>query len=876
MEKLYRKKANTNIKELSFQIIEWYAHDEIEETSENEDCLKCQYDGTCECEESNYIIRCFGSTDEGKTVSCKITGFKPFFYIKVYKNFDEIKKNAFLSYIENHYLLRKIKTPLCRKLCKIVEKKDIYGFNNGRLFKYVKIVFNNLKSFQKSKYIFKKPVKIPSIHKDSIKYKLYESNFEPFLRFCHMNNIKTCGWVSTNGIKHIKESKTEYDIQIEHTQIKPINKQETANFLQASWDIEVYSYDYSFPDPKFRIIQKNKEIYPNEIFQIATTFKYVKSNEIIKHIFTLKKSNPVDGIIIEECDDELDLIKRWVKLIEKTDPDILYTYNGDCFDASYLYKRSEIYGIENKILLQFSRLYSVSSVMKVETFSSSAYGDSDFHRLYIVGRLNYDLLIHYKRGMKKYPSYKLEYIANEILKEGKHDVSAKDIFNLYKRGTRDDIEKILKYCVQDTVLLQKLVDKQLVLTNIIQLANVTYVPISYLTTRGQTIKVYSQILRKARQMNFLVPHTNFNEDNYPLQIKLYEKNHFDKFEIGDLTSIDLWIQKDKINKKIVVSGKVSSMDSDKLVINLDSDTEITKDYYNLVVKLINKNYECRFKKLSVIDDDIQESFTGASVLEPKCGFYNTDNIAILDFASLYPTIMISRNLCYSSFVFDDKYRNIDGVIYERIAWKDSVEFKLNHTCDGIGKSGKSAGKVCGKQAFFEVEMKYYCRIHDPLKKQRSKDEKFEKKQMEYDYTIVQPSVCPETGELINEGVLPALLKELYNERKLVKKQMFIAEKEGNTLLAEILDSTQLAIKVSLNSCFGFLGRAQGSLILKELGSIVTAVGRQLINQTQEYVEGEFCEYLKESRLVEHQVKNVDISSLSYKDKLRFLKQFKEK
>jgi DNA polymerase elongation subunit (family B) len=833
MKDLYRKKANTDIKELSFQIIEWFAHDEIDEISENDECQRCDYE--CECEESNYIIRCFGSTEDGKTVSCKITGFKPFYYIKVYKNFDEIKKNALLSYIETHYLLKKIKDPVCRKLCKIVEKKDIYGFNNGRLFKYVKLVFNNLKSFQKSKYIFKKPVKIPQIHKDSIKYKLYESNFEPFLRFCHINNIKTCGWVNTSQIVHIKESKTQYDIQVNHTMIKPMNKQTIANFLQASWDIEVYSYDYSFPDPKLRIIQKNKEIFPNEIFQIATTFKYVKTNEIIKHIFTLKKSNPVQGIIIEECINELDLIQRWVKLIETTDPDILYTYNGDCFDASYLYKRSELYGIENKILLQFSRLYSVPSVMKVETFSSSAYGDSDFHRLYIIGRLNYDLLIHYKRGMKKYPSYKLEYIANEILKEGKHDVSAKDIFNLYKRGTMEDIEKILKYCVQDTVLLQKLVDKQLVLTNIIQLANVTYVPISYLTTRGQTIKVYSQILRKARQMNFLVPHTNFNEDNYPLQVKLYEKFHFDKFDIGDLITIELWIQKDNKPKKTTVSGKVSSLDFDKLVVNLDSDTEITKDYYNLVIKLINKGYECKLKKLSIIDDDIQESFTGASVLEPKCGFYNTDNIAILDFASLYPTIMISRNLCYSSFVLEDIYRNIDGVNYERITWKDSVEFKLNHTCDGVGKTGKSAGKVCGKQAFFEVDKQYYCRIHDPLKKQRSKDEKFEKKQMEYDYTIVQPTLS-ESGELINEGVLPALLKELYNERKLVKKQMFIAEKQGNVLLSEILDSTQLAIKISLNSCYGFLGRAQGSLILKELGSIVTAVNNHLIKYREKMHE----------------------------------------
>lgn len=873
MEKYYRNKnkINDNSKKLSFQILEWYSHDESEMEESEESCEKCI--DVCECEELDYIIRCFGSTENGESVSCKITGFKPYYYIKVDKNFNDLKKNILLEYIENNWLLKNIKQPLYKKYCKIVEKKDIYGFNNETYFKYVKLVFNNIKSYSKSKYIFKKPIKINDINSNAIKYKLYESNFEPFLRFCHINNIKTCGWVDVVNFNYINESKTNYDIVVNFKNIKSLNKQITAKFLQASWDIEVYSYDYSFPDPKTKIVKNDKIIYPNEIFQIATTFKYVNTNEIIKHIFTLKESNKVDGIVIEECKNEYDLILRWVNLIEKMDPDIMYTYNGDCFDANYLLKRSELYNIENKVLLQLSRLKTISSIIKHETFSSSAYGDSDFNRLYIPGRLNYDLLIHYKRGMKKYPSYKLEYITNEILKEGKHDVSAKDIFNLYKRGTKNDIETILKYCVQDTVLLQKLVDKQLVLTNIIQLANVTYVPISYLTTRGQTIKVYSQILRKSRQMDYLVPHTNFNEDNYPIQVKLFDKLHFDKFELNDLITIDLWIKKDNKDKKLKINGKVNSLDDEKLIINIDCDTEILKDYYNLDICLINKRFTCKFKKLSVIDDDIQDSFTGATVLEPECGYYNKDNIAILDFASLYPTIMISRNLCYSTFVFDDKYKNLENVKYERIAWNDSVEFKLNHTCDGIGKTGKSAGQRCGKQAFFEVENKYFCRIHDPLKKSRSKDEKFEKKQVNYDFTIVQPQNLD--GKIVNEGVLPALLKELYNERKLVKKQMFIAEKEGNKQLAEILDSTQLAIKVSLNSCYGFLGRAQGSLILKELGSIVTAVGRQLINQTKEYVEGDLLEYLKETQLVTHQVKKLDLSDMSKNDKLRFLKLFKQ-
>ena len=41
--------------------------------------------------------------------------------------------------------------------------------------------------------------------------------------------------------------------------------------------------------------------------------------------------------------------------------------------------------------------------------------------------------------------------------------------------------------------------------NYVEMARVTGVPMSFLLTRGQSIKVFSQILRKARQKGLLVP-----------------------------------------------------------------------------------------------------------------------------------------------------------------------------------------------------------------------------------------------------------------------------------------------------------------------------------------------------------------------------------
>ncbi|EGC38691.1 DNA polymerase delta catalytic subunit [Dictyostelium purpureum] len=44
-----------------------------------------------------------------------------------------------------------------------------------------------------------------------------------------------------------------------------------------------------------------------------------------------------------------------------------------------------------------------------------------------------------------------------------------------------------------------------------------------------------------------------------------------------------------------------------------------------------------------------EKFKGAVVIEPKCAFYDTP-IATLDFTSLYPSIMMAHNLCYSTLL----------------------------------------------------------------------------------------------------------------------------------------------------------------------------------------------------------------------------------
>jgi DNA polymerase delta subunit 1 len=46
---------------------------------------------------------------------------------------------------------------------------------------------------------------------------------------------------------------------------------------------------------------------------------------------------------------------------------------------------------------------------------------------------------------------------------------------------------------------------------------------------------------------------------------------------------------------------------------------------------------------------VDEQYEGATVIEPEKGYYDVP-IATLDFASLYPSIMMAHNLCYTTLL----------------------------------------------------------------------------------------------------------------------------------------------------------------------------------------------------------------------------------
>ena len=93
------------------------------------------------------------------------------------------------------------------------------------------------------------------------------------------------------------------------------------------------------------------------------------------------------------------------------------------------------------------------------------------------------------------------------------------------------------------------------------------------------------------------------------------------------------------------------------------------------IKVYSKLLRATLDKGFVIPSEQRtgESFEGATVVSPKRGFY-TEPIATLDFASLYPSIMIAHNLCYTTLVHPSDLRAIEA--------KDPDGDSITHTPAG--------------------------------------------------------------------------------------------------------------------------------------------------------------------------------------------------
>lgn len=98
-----------------------------------------------------------------------------------------------------------------------------------------------------------------------------------------------------------------------------------------------------------------------------------------------------------------------------------------------------------------------------------------------------------RRGMIKYSSYKLDFVANAVLGERKKELGYK-LIPKFQLGSSADRARIAQYCLQDAKLPLRLMDKLSTLLENTQMACTVHCTLDAVLTRGQRFKITSLIL----------------------------------------------------------------------------------------------------------------------------------------------------------------------------------------------------------------------------------------------------------------------------------------------------------------------------------------------------------------------------------------------
>ena len=334
----------------------------------------------------------------------------------------------------------------------------------------------------------------------------FESNVPFVLRYMIDADINGSNWLELPAGAYMRRSPqttlTQLEVDVVYSDVishKAEGKwSKLAPLRVLSFDIECMGRKGHFPEPdKDPVIQ---------ISNVVHVQGQDASKPIIQNVFTLKGCLPIVGAQVISSETEEEVLLKWRDFVQECDADILTGYNIQNFDTPYLLNRAKTLEKKCSKLKRFAELGRVRGIaarMKETTFSSAAYGNRNNIETTIDGRVLFDLLPYMFRN-HKLSSYSLNNVSAEFLGQQKEDVHHSIISDLQK-GSDADRHRLAVYCLKDSLLPIRLMDKLAVLVNYVEMARVTGVPIDFLLTRGQQIKVFSMLLRKTRKINLLIP-----------------------------------------------------------------------------------------------------------------------------------------------------------------------------------------------------------------------------------------------------------------------------------------------------------------------------------------------------------------------------------
>lgn len=480
--------------------------------------------------------------------------------------------------------------------------------------------------------------------------KIYDADFDPIIIFSTASKLKGCCWIKlqmgTFSVVQRMATKSEVTVRIHDWKtIKGLcERDDIAPFKVLSFDIECANRKGTFPVPDM-----------DPVIQIGIVGGYIGTDCNIKYtkrcLLTLNTCSDIDGVNIIEFpygsktnDDggvvittrdeaEKSLLERFTDIWDEFDPDIITGYNIRNFDLPYLLDRGKQLGCRNEFFV-LGRIPNKKSE-HVKTCQNSKIKFIRSQKIDMIGRVCFDM-IDVIRNEFDYGSYKLDNVCKILIGDRKDDVEHTEITALFE-GNNEDRKRLGKYCMKDTELVVTLNNKLMSAIKYIEFSRIYGVSMSFLLNRGQQIKVKSMLYRyikNKREQCYIIPF-NVNNNNIPRK------------------------------REYVNTSETKNPSAKKYKSDYDNDDDNGDDgkinyYYNCYND--NDKDDENNDDNDVYGKKKQQKFKGATVMEPVKGFHNKYPVICLDFTSLYPSIFMAKNICYSTLLPNDDGNDKDDNI----------------------------------------------------------------------------------------------------------------------------------------------------------------------------------------------------------------------
>jgi DNA polymerase elongation subunit (family B) len=749
-----------------------------------------------------FKIRLFGKTADDKSVYLEVDNFKPFFYVEIDHDWRKSQISRLIDHIKERVWPKEFADGFIKY--DIVEKYKFYGFTNYKKYNFIKLTFDDHDSMQAYARAFSKKrhiVQGVTRGRKGIKFKVYESNITPILRFLHIQNIDAMGWVKVKAEKLNKFEEfyepaiTDIQYNTDWRNVERVESTDIHKFTILSFDLECTSEDgHSFP-------KADKD--GDKIIQIGMTLSRCGETECYKQILlSLKKTAPIPGTDVRWFHTEEELMIEFSKLIRELDPDVITGYNIFGFDFPYLKDRAKHLGIYSKFS-RLSRLKNHVCDFVDKKLSSSALGQNKMYYYKMDGRVIIDVMKVVQRDFKL-AAYKLDYVASYFIREkiksyvNNSETTTLNVSSTF--GIRKD--QFISIYYNDGKTENNVGQKKYKVLDIGEKDGVPYLEID-----DPNVKLQEYIDAK-----YKVFWCQAKDDVSPQDIfACYEGSSSDRALVGKYCIQDCALCNRLMGKLSILTNNIGMANvchvplsylflrgqgvkifslvarqcrlEDHLIPVIRKKQKKT-DEQKAEQEKNDKNFDkfvnyltYRDEAEASDDEEDDEGYEGATVFPPVKGVHYSP-IPVLDFASLYPNSMILMNLSHESFVNDDKYDNLPGYKYHEI-----------HYTSSSGNTVK-------------------CRFAEK-----------------------------EDG---TKSIIPRILMDLLATRKKYKKLMGA---EKNPFVKSIYDGLQLAYKVTANSLYGQTGASTSPIYMKEIAASTTATGRDMLQYAKLFIEDMYTKIL---------------------------------